>query len=72
MSVRPNIPLPERKEMLRRNPKIDVAVVAAHERLERNLKKIGVEIKPNYGIEPPFGRRPATADNHGRAMIRNS
>ena len=71
MSIRPGTLLTERKEMLRRNPKIDVAVVAAHERLERNLKKIGVEIKPSYDIEPPFGRRPAAADNHGRAMIRN-
>ena len=72
MTIRPSILLPQREEAFHRNPKIDVSVVAAHERLERNLKKIGVEIKPSYDIEPPFGRRPARAGNHSRAMIRNS
>ena len=63
--------LPDRDEVLRRNPKIDVSVVAAHERLERQLKKLGVEIKPSYNIEPPFGRRPTRIHNHSRSMMRN-
>ena len=58
--------------MFRRNPGIDVSVVEAHERLERDLEKIGVEIKPSYNIEPPFGRRPTRLHNHHRTMIRNA
>ena len=40
--------------------------------LERDLKKLGVEIKPSYNIEPPFGRRPTRIHNHSRSMSRNS
>jgi hypothetical protein len=58
--------------VLRHNPKIDASVVAAHERLERDLKKLGVEIQPRYNIEPPFGRRPTSIHNHSRALTRNS
>jgi len=42
-------------EILRRNVNINRDTVAAHERLERELKKIGVEIKPSYNLEPPLG-----------------
>lgn len=72
MTNKRTVSLPNRDEVLRRNPGIDVSVVEAHERLERDLKKIGVEIKPSYNIEPPFGRRPTRIDNHRRALIRNS
>lgn len=72
-SVKRTVSLPNREEVLRRNPGIDVSVVEAHERLERALKKIGVEIKPSsYNIEPPFGRGPTRLHNHRRALIRNS
>lgn len=71
-SVKRTVSLPTREEVLRRNPGIDVSVVEAHERLERDLKKIGVEIKPSYNIEPPFGRGPTRLHNHRRALIRNS
>ena len=67
MASNRTVTLPDRDDVLRRNPKIDVAVVAAHERLERELKKIGVEIKPRYGIEPPFGQRPTNIHNHSRS-----
>lgn len=72
MTRRPTFSLPDREEVLRRNPKIGVGVVEAHERLERELKKLGVEIKPSYNIEPPFGRRPTRLHNHSRALTRNS
>ena len=72
MTSKRTVSLPNREEVLRRNPGIDVSVVEAHERLERDLKKIGVEIKPSYNIEPPFGRRPTRLHNHRRAMIRNA
>lgn len=49
-----------------RAQKIDAAGVAAHEFLERELKKLGVEIKPRYSIEPPFGQRPTRIHNHSR------
>ena len=67
-----DISLTDRKEVLRHNPKIDVGIVTAHERLEEQLKKIGVEIRPSYNIEPPFGRRPTRLHNHSRAMTQNS
>ena len=67
MASNPTVTLPDRDDVLRRNPKIDAAVVAAHERLEGELKRLGVEIKPRYGIEPPFGQRPPNIHNHSRS-----
>ena len=72
MTNRRTISLADREAVLRQNPKIDVAVVAAHERLERDLKKLGVEIKPSYDLEPPLGWRPTRIHNHSHSMIRNS
>ena len=36
--------------------KVNEATVAAHERLEQELKKLGVDTRPRFGIEPPLGR----------------
>ena len=72
MPNRRTVSLPSRDEVLRRNPKIDVALVAAHERLEQQLRRLGVEIKPAYNIDPPLGQRPIRIHNHSRAMTRNS
>lgn len=38
-----------------KNPRIDMGTVNAYEKLERQLKKLGVKVKPEYGIEPPLG-----------------
>ena len=51
------------KDVLERNTRINVDTVAAHEKLERNLKKLGVEIRPSYNLEPPLGRNPARFHN---------
>jgi len=72
MNSKRTVSLPNREEVLRRNPRINVGVVEAHERLERELKKFGVVIKPSYNIEPPFGQRPTRIHNHSRALTRNS
>ena len=45
-----------RKEVLKRNKKIDIETVVAHEKLEWELQKLGVEIKPSFNLEPPLGR----------------
>ena len=45
-----------REEVLKRNKKINTETVAAHEKLERELRKLGVEIKPSFNLEPPLGR----------------
>lgn len=45
-----------REEILKRNKKINTETVAAHEKLERELQKLGVEIKPSFNLEPPLGR----------------
>lgn len=57
---------------IRKNPKIDTSVVAAHERLEREFDKLGVEIKSGYNIEPAFGRHPFRIRNHNKSGTRNS
>ena len=41
---------------MKRNTKINARIVTAHEKLERKLGKLGVEIKPSFNIEPPLGR----------------
>ena len=45
----------DRKEVLATNPKIDVQVVAAYRKLERELKELGVEVKPRYTLTHPLG-----------------
>ena len=45
-----------REKVLKRNKNINTETVAAHEKLERELQKLGVEIKPSFNIEPPLGR----------------
>ena len=45
-----------REEVLKRNKNINTATVAAHEKLERELQKLGVEIKPSFNLKPPLGR----------------
>ena len=63
-----SLPLPDK--VTRKNPKVNTSVVAAHERLERELKKLGVEIKPSsYNIEPAFGRHPFGIRNRNGACI---
>ena len=45
-----------RETVLKRNNNINTETVAAHEKLERELRKLGVEIKPSFNLEPPLGR----------------
>jgi len=70
----------DKKELLKQNVNINRKTVAAHKRLEQELRKIGVEIKPSYNLEPPLGpsrimleelERKRAADiarRHGRLM----
>lgn len=46
----------DEKELLRRSPNINKKTVAAHERLEQQLLKLGGEIKSSYSLDPPLGR----------------
>ena len=55
-----------REEVLKRNKRINTETVAAHEKLERELQKLGVEIKPRFNLEPPLGRsRTGIHDRNG-------
>ncbi len=45
----------EQATILRQNKKINKSTVAAHERLEVELKKLGIEIKPRFNLDPPLG-----------------
>ncbi len=67
MSTKHSISLPNREETLSRNAKIDTSVVAAHERLEKDLNRLGVEIKPSYNLASPWrlNRTPL----HGRTRV---
>ena len=53
-----------REEVLKRNKKINTETVAAHEKLERELQKLGIEIKPSFNLEPPLG--PSRMGIHNR------
>ena len=44
-----------RKQVFRKNPGIDPQLVEKHERLEKELAKLGVQIKPEYDLAPPLG-----------------
>lgn len=56
MPKKRKISLSDQREVLDRNAKINVDTVAAHEKLERELRKLGVIIKPSFNLEPPLGR----------------
>ena len=56
MSTKRATPESYRKEVLKRNKRINTDTVAAHEKLERELEKLGIEIKPSFNLEPPLGR----------------
>lgn len=43
------------------NPNVDLGVVAAYDRLVRELKALGVEVHSGFGLEPPLGRDRADA-----------
>ena len=45
-----------REDVLRQNKKINTETVAAHEKLERELRKLGIWIKPNFNLEHPLTR----------------
>lgn len=56
MSKKRKISLSDQKEVFDRNAKINVDTVTAHEKLERELRKLGVTIKPSFNLEPSLGR----------------
>lgn len=58
------ISLPDLDEKLSQNPEINKSTVATYERLERDLKELGVEIKSGYNIEPAFGFLSTRIHNH--------
>lgn len=48
-------PTLDKQAVLDRNTKVDRTVVASYKRLERELKRLGVEVRPRYTLEPPLG-----------------
>lgn len=52
-------------EVVERNPKIDTVTVDGFRRLEGELAKLGVVVKPAYRIEPPLGS--SRSMTHNRA-----
>jgi len=43
-------------EILKRNTKIDAKIVRAQAKLESELSWLGVEVKPEFKVEPPLGQ----------------
>ena len=43
-----------RDELLRTNPKIDLALIKKADELEAELKRLGVDTKPQYQLSPAF------------------
>ena len=67
----------DKEGILERNAKIDRTVVASYKRLDRELKQLGVEVRPRYTLEPPLGNgRPRdhrlTARQPGDVQSRNA
>ncbi len=55
MSGKTKITKLQMAEILKRNKKIDLRLVNAQASLERKLKRLGVEVKPEFRLEPPLG-----------------
>ena len=55
MTNKSAISLSEKEEVLDRNEMINRETIVAHQKLEKKLKKLGVEIKPRFNVEPPLG-----------------
>ena len=67
----------DKRDVLERNAKVDRTVVASYKRLERDLRRLGIEVRPRYTLEPPLGSgRPRdhglTAWQPGDARSRNA
>ncbi len=63
MPTKRRVSLQDRGDLLARNEMVNVDIVAAYEELEQELRKLGVEIKPSFKLEPPLGRNPAAPHN---------
>ena len=55
MNKKPKVGNLQETEILQQNKKIDARVVGAQTKLERQLKDLGVEVKPKFNIDPPLG-----------------
>ncbi len=56
MNGNPKITKFQEADILERNKKIDLRLVSAQTNLESQLKELGVEVKPEFKLEPPLGR----------------
>ena len=56
MSGKPKMVTLKKTEILERNKNIDSKLVSAQDNLELRLKNLGVEVKPEFNLEPPLGR----------------
>ena len=53
--TRPRETETSRPQVFEKNPLIDLNTVNANEKLQQQLNKLGVEVRPEYRIEPPLG-----------------
>ena len=45
----------KKADILKINPKIDPVLVEQYEKLDSELRRLGIDTKPKFNIEPPLG-----------------
>lgn len=45
----------EKAEILKINPKVDPILVERYEKLNSELRRLGIDTKPKFNLEPPLG-----------------
>ena len=45
----------EKTEVFKNNPKVDLALMEQHKKLNSELRKPGVDTTPKFNIAPPLG-----------------
>ena len=45
----------DQAQLLKTNPRVDVRLVRQFEQLERQLERLGVDLRPSYSLQPPLG-----------------
>ena len=66
-----------KQDVLDRNAGVDHSAVASYKRLKRELRQLGIEVRPRYTLEPPLGSgkprgRSLTARQPADAQSRNA
>ena len=45
----------DKKEIIRNNPMVDENIITQYEKLDAELRRLGVDIRPKFNITPALG-----------------